>query len=177
LVELNKAFHTTGTICGVLTLAKNHMSLAVLRSRALAGMDVPAVTVEVHLANGLHSFTMHKCTNGGRFDFDVATYHIGGGGGKPRWKIQLAAKLTAGGRTTAASQNSERAPRPGRAHLDDNFVTKSKAPPAYQEGPARDIPQHDPEIDVTRTAADVQPVVLVGSEGPSNRGGRSGGMG
>lgn len=29
------------------------MSLAVLRSRALAGMDAPAVNVEVHLANGL----------------------------------------------------------------------------------------------------------------------------
>jgi magnesium chelatase family protein len=29
------------------------MSLAVLRSRALAGMDAPAVSVEVHLANGL----------------------------------------------------------------------------------------------------------------------------
>jgi magnesium chelatase family protein len=29
------------------------MSLAVLHSRALAGMDAPAVTVEVHLANGL----------------------------------------------------------------------------------------------------------------------------
>jgi magnesium chelatase family protein len=31
----------------------NTMSLAVLRSRALAGMDAPAVSVEVHLANGL----------------------------------------------------------------------------------------------------------------------------
>jgi magnesium chelatase family protein len=29
------------------------MSLAVVRSRALAGMDAPAVSVEVHLANGL----------------------------------------------------------------------------------------------------------------------------
>ena len=34
------------------------MSLAVLRSRALAGMDAPEVTVEVHLANGLPSFTI-----------------------------------------------------------------------------------------------------------------------
>jgi magnesium chelatase family protein len=34
------------------------MSLAVLRSRALAGMEAPAVSVEVHLANGLPSFTM-----------------------------------------------------------------------------------------------------------------------
>ena len=34
------------------------MSLAVLKSRALAGMDAPAVTVEVHLANGLPSFTI-----------------------------------------------------------------------------------------------------------------------
>jgi len=32
------------------------MSLAVLHSRALAGMDAPPVTVEVHLANGLPSF-------------------------------------------------------------------------------------------------------------------------
>ena len=29
------------------------MSLAVLRNRALAGMEAPAVNVEVHLANGL----------------------------------------------------------------------------------------------------------------------------
>lgn len=29
------------------------MRLAVLRSRALAGMEAPAVSVEVHLANGL----------------------------------------------------------------------------------------------------------------------------
>src|SRR5256714_1289963 len=34
------------------------MSLAVLHSRALAGMDAPEVTVEVHLANGLPSFTI-----------------------------------------------------------------------------------------------------------------------
>jgi len=34
------------------------MSLAVLHSRALAGMDAPPVTVEVHLANGLPSFTV-----------------------------------------------------------------------------------------------------------------------
>ncbi|WP_287027077.1 hypothetical protein [Herbaspirillum sp.] len=34
------------------------MSLAVLRSRALAGMSAPPVTVEVHLANGLPAFTM-----------------------------------------------------------------------------------------------------------------------
>jgi magnesium chelatase family protein len=33
------------------------MSLAVLKSRALAGMHAPEVTVEVHLANGLPSFT------------------------------------------------------------------------------------------------------------------------
>jgi len=33
------------------------MSLAVLRSRALAGMAAPAVNVEVHLANGLPAFT------------------------------------------------------------------------------------------------------------------------
>ncbi len=34
------------------------MSLSVVRSRALLGMDAPAVTVEVHLANGLPSFTL-----------------------------------------------------------------------------------------------------------------------
>ena len=33
------------------------MSLAVLRSRALADMEAPAVSVEVHLANGLPSMT------------------------------------------------------------------------------------------------------------------------
>ncbi|MGZ8319737.1 MAG: YifB family Mg chelatase-like AAA ATPase [Telluria sp.] len=34
------------------------MSLAILRSRALVGMDAPAVNVEVHLAKGLPSFTI-----------------------------------------------------------------------------------------------------------------------
>ena len=34
------------------------MGLAVLRSRALAGLAAPAVTVEVHLANGLPAFTI-----------------------------------------------------------------------------------------------------------------------
>jgi magnesium chelatase family protein len=34
------------------------MSLAVLRSRALAGLAAPEVVVEVHLANGLPSFTL-----------------------------------------------------------------------------------------------------------------------
>ncbi|MGB5082494.1 MAG: YifB family Mg chelatase-like AAA ATPase [Burkholderiales bacterium] len=34
------------------------MSLAVLHSRALCGFDAPEVTVEVHLANGLPSFTI-----------------------------------------------------------------------------------------------------------------------
>ena len=34
------------------------MSLAVLHSRALAGLHAPEVTVEVHLANGLPSFTI-----------------------------------------------------------------------------------------------------------------------
>jgi len=34
------------------------MSLAVLYSRALSGMDAPEVVVEVHLANGLPSFTI-----------------------------------------------------------------------------------------------------------------------
>lgn len=34
------------------------MSLAILKSRALSGMDAPEVTVEVHLANGLPSFAI-----------------------------------------------------------------------------------------------------------------------
>ena len=34
------------------------MSLAVLHSRALDGLSAPEVTVEVHLANGLPSFTL-----------------------------------------------------------------------------------------------------------------------
>ena len=34
------------------------MSLAVLYSRALTGMDAPEVTVEVHLSGGLPSFTI-----------------------------------------------------------------------------------------------------------------------
>jgi len=34
------------------------MSLAVLKSRALAGLSAPEVAVEVHLANGLPSFTL-----------------------------------------------------------------------------------------------------------------------
>ena len=34
------------------------MSLAVLHSRALSGLEAPAVTVEVHLGNGLPSFTI-----------------------------------------------------------------------------------------------------------------------
>src|SRR5512137_2458022 len=34
------------------------MTLAVVRSRGLAGLQAPAVTVEVHLANGLPSFTL-----------------------------------------------------------------------------------------------------------------------
>jgi magnesium chelatase family protein len=34
------------------------MALAVLKSRALAGMEAPEVTVEVHLANGLPAFTL-----------------------------------------------------------------------------------------------------------------------
>jgi len=34
------------------------MSFAIVRSRALRGLEAPAVTVEVHLANGLPSFTL-----------------------------------------------------------------------------------------------------------------------
>ena len=34
------------------------MSLALLQSRALLGLQAPPVTVEVHLANGLPSFTL-----------------------------------------------------------------------------------------------------------------------
>lgn len=35
-----------------------HMSLAVVQSRALVGLQAPEVTIEVHLANGLPSFTL-----------------------------------------------------------------------------------------------------------------------
>ncbi len=34
------------------------MSLAIVHSRALLGLQAPEVTVEVHLANGLPSFTL-----------------------------------------------------------------------------------------------------------------------
>jgi len=34
------------------------MTLAVVRSRALAGMDAPEVIVEAHLGNGLPAFTL-----------------------------------------------------------------------------------------------------------------------
>jgi len=34
------------------------MSLALLRSRALTGLEAPLVSVEVHLANGLPAFTI-----------------------------------------------------------------------------------------------------------------------
>ncbi|MCP6379933.1 hypothetical protein NL466_29985, partial [Klebsiella pneumoniae] len=34
------------------------MTLAVVRSRALDGLNAPEVTVEVHLANGLPCFTL-----------------------------------------------------------------------------------------------------------------------
>ena len=34
------------------------MSLSIVHSRAQIGVDAPAVTVEVHLANGLPSLTM-----------------------------------------------------------------------------------------------------------------------
>ncbi|MDD3609473.1 MAG: YifB family Mg chelatase-like AAA ATPase [Halothiobacillaceae bacterium] len=34
------------------------MSLAILHSRALAGLDAPAVSIEVHVANGLPAFTL-----------------------------------------------------------------------------------------------------------------------
>jgi magnesium chelatase family protein len=36
------------------------MSLAVLKSRALAGMEAPEVNVEVHLANGLPAFAIDE---------------------------------------------------------------------------------------------------------------------
>lgn len=34
------------------------MGLCLVQSRALLGLDAPAVTVEVHLTNGLPSFTL-----------------------------------------------------------------------------------------------------------------------
>src|SRR6266705_2537081 len=53
------------------------MSLAVLHSRALSGLDAPEVTVEVHLANGLPSFTIvglpdTEVKESGRFDLPIA---------------------------------------------------------------------------------------------------------
>ena len=39
------------------------MSLAVLKSRALAGMHAPEVSVEVQLANGLPGFTIGDIPN------------------------------------------------------------------------------------------------------------------
>jgi magnesium chelatase family protein len=39
-------------------IGEESMSLAVIRSRALDGLSAPEVTVEVHLANGLPSFTL-----------------------------------------------------------------------------------------------------------------------
>ena len=41
-----------------LLIRKITMSLALVNSRALLGLDSPSVTVEVHLANGLPSFTL-----------------------------------------------------------------------------------------------------------------------
>jgi hypothetical protein len=37
---------------------KREMSLSLVQSRALAGLEAAAITVEVHLANGLPSFTL-----------------------------------------------------------------------------------------------------------------------
>jgi len=43
---------------GITLIKRNFMSLALVHSRALLGLHAPAVTVEVHLANGLPSFTL-----------------------------------------------------------------------------------------------------------------------
>ena len=43
---------------GITLETGNCMSLALIHSRALLGLQAPAVTVEVHLANGLPSFTL-----------------------------------------------------------------------------------------------------------------------
>ena len=40
------------------TFRESRMTFALVRSRALRGLESPAVTVEVHLANGLPSFTL-----------------------------------------------------------------------------------------------------------------------
>jgi magnesium chelatase family protein len=53
----------SGTRCQK-TIKRTHlgrnrfMSLALVQSRALLGLQAPSVTVEVHLANGLPSFTL-----------------------------------------------------------------------------------------------------------------------
>src|SRR4051812_26941839 len=52
------------------------MSLAVLRSRALAGMEAPAVSVEVHLANGLPGLTIVG-TNTPTAYISETQYHTG----------------------------------------------------------------------------------------------------
>ena len=44
--------------CPVFWLLVQSMSLAVVHSRALDGLKAPEVTIEVHLANGLPSFTL-----------------------------------------------------------------------------------------------------------------------
>lgn len=49
------------------------MSLAVLYSRALSGMEATLITVEVHLANGLPDFTVVGLPKeSGRFDLPIA---------------------------------------------------------------------------------------------------------
>ncbi len=50
-------FHLIAPLWGFVYRKKN-MTLALIHSRALLGLHAPAVTVEVHLANGLPSFTL-----------------------------------------------------------------------------------------------------------------------
>ena len=44
------------------------MSVAVIQSRALRGLDAPAVSVEVHLANGLPAFNIEPKDTAGAVD-------------------------------------------------------------------------------------------------------------
>jgi magnesium chelatase family protein len=79
------------------------MSLAVLRSRALAGLAAPEVTVEVHLAAGLPSFTLvglpdtevkeardrvRAAIQNCGFEFPAAAHHRQPGPGRPAQGIR-----------------------------------------------------------------------------------------
>lgn len=49
------------------------MTLAIVASRALDGLEAPAVQVEVHLANGLPAFNKVVCQLDGRLKYAVTS--------------------------------------------------------------------------------------------------------